>query len=279
MRKCCSASVSVGAISAPRRPALDRAQQRVERDDGLARADVALEEPLHRTRLRQVGVDLRDRLLLVLRQLERQQLAVARRSARPARRARSRPPPRAPSGLARGPPGARAARRRRGAASPPRPPRPSAAGAAPRARPRAAATARGPSAAPGAGRAGRARTAAPARRASRSRLRRHLLARRVDGREVGGRGDRRSGRRSGRRTRSASAARAAAPRARLQLLGQPGLVEPDRGDLAAAVGDASLTIASRRDGRATETRTTSPAIAASSPASRSAIGRSGTACS
>jgi hypothetical protein len=39
------------------------------------------------------------------------------------------------------------------------------------------------------------------------------------------------------------------------------------------------TIASRREGRRTETRTTSPAIAASSPASRSAIGRSGTACS
>ena len=64
---------------------LDRAQERVERDDRLAGADVALEQALHRRRAREVGVDLGDRLLLVLGQLERQRGAVARRSARPAR--------------------------------------------------------------------------------------------------------------------------------------------------------------------------------------------------
>jgi hypothetical protein len=59
-------------------PGLDRTQQRVERDDGLPRADVALEEPLHRPLLRQIGVDLRDRLLLVSGQLERQNRSVPR---------------------------------------------------------------------------------------------------------------------------------------------------------------------------------------------------------
>ena len=66
-------------------PGLDRAQERVERDDRLARADVALEQPLHRRRPGEVGVDLGDRLLLVLGQLERERRAVAARSARPAR--------------------------------------------------------------------------------------------------------------------------------------------------------------------------------------------------
>ena len=78
VRKCCSASVSVGAISAPWKPLLDRAQQRVERDHRLARADVALEQPLHRHRAGEVAVDLGDRPLLVRGQLERQRLAVAR---------------------------------------------------------------------------------------------------------------------------------------------------------------------------------------------------------
>ena len=58
---------------------LDRSQEGVERHDGLARAHVALEEPLHRSRPRQVGIDLRDRLLLIRRQLEWQEPAVARR--------------------------------------------------------------------------------------------------------------------------------------------------------------------------------------------------------
>ena len=38
--------------------ALDRAQQRVQRDDGLARADVSLQEALHRDRALEIGVDL-----------------------------------------------------------------------------------------------------------------------------------------------------------------------------------------------------------------------------
>ena len=44
---------------------LDRAQKRVQRHHGLARADVALEEPLHRGRTAQVRVDLGDGFLLV----------------------------------------------------------------------------------------------------------------------------------------------------------------------------------------------------------------------
>ena len=57
---------------------LDRPQQRVERDHRLARADVALEQALHRRRPGQVGVELGDRLLLVLGQHERERAAVAR---------------------------------------------------------------------------------------------------------------------------------------------------------------------------------------------------------
>ena len=56
---------------------LDRPQERVERDDRLAGADVALEQALHRRRAREVGVDLGDRLLLMLGQLERECGAVA----------------------------------------------------------------------------------------------------------------------------------------------------------------------------------------------------------
>ena len=43
---------------------LDGAEQRVERDDGLAGADVALQEPLHRHVLREVAVDVGDDPLL-----------------------------------------------------------------------------------------------------------------------------------------------------------------------------------------------------------------------
>ena len=56
---------------------LDRAQERVERDDRLARADVALQQALHRHRPREVGVHLADRLLLVGGQRERERGAVA----------------------------------------------------------------------------------------------------------------------------------------------------------------------------------------------------------
>ena len=70
---------------------LDGAQQRVERDDRLARAHVALQEPLHRHRAGKVGVDLRDRALLVLGQLERKCGTVAREQlSRLAERGRDR---------------------------------------------------------------------------------------------------------------------------------------------------------------------------------------------
>ena len=45
-------------------PALHGGEQRGERDDRLARADVALEEPVHRERTRHVGDDHRQRLAL-----------------------------------------------------------------------------------------------------------------------------------------------------------------------------------------------------------------------
>ena len=47
-------------------PRLDGAQQRVERDDRLARSDVALQQATHRLVAPQVGVDLGDGRLLVL---------------------------------------------------------------------------------------------------------------------------------------------------------------------------------------------------------------------
>ena len=56
----------------PLTAALDGAQERVEGDDRLARADVSLQEPLHRDGAREVAVDLADRLLLVRRERERQ---------------------------------------------------------------------------------------------------------------------------------------------------------------------------------------------------------------
>jgi hypothetical protein len=56
---------------------LDRAQQRVQRDDRLPRSDIALQKPLHRRRLRKVEVDLGDGALLVLREREREHAAVA----------------------------------------------------------------------------------------------------------------------------------------------------------------------------------------------------------
>ena len=57
---------------------LDRAQECVERDDRLARADVALQQPLHRDGAHEVAVDLADRPFLMLGQRERQLLPVAR---------------------------------------------------------------------------------------------------------------------------------------------------------------------------------------------------------
>ena len=58
VRKCCRASSSVGAISARLRAGLHRAQHGQHRDQRLARADIALQQPQHPARRGQVGVDL-----------------------------------------------------------------------------------------------------------------------------------------------------------------------------------------------------------------------------
>ncbi len=71
LRKCCSASTSVGAIERALVAALYRHEQRRERDDGLARADVALQEPVHRCGRRHVAGDLGDRRSLIVREHER----------------------------------------------------------------------------------------------------------------------------------------------------------------------------------------------------------------
>ncbi len=56
---------------------LDRAQERVERDDGLPRADVPLQQPLHRDRALEIAVDLGDRALLVGREREGERCPIA----------------------------------------------------------------------------------------------------------------------------------------------------------------------------------------------------------
>ena len=118
----------------PLTAALDGAQERVQRDDRLAGADVSLQEPLHRDGAREVAVDLADRLLLVRRQRERQRLAVAvDEVAGLAERRSERPLPFRPR-AARSRSGGRAAPRRRAAAVPFRPRRGRVAGAPPRAR-------------------------------------------------------------------------------------------------------------------------------------------------
>ena len=57
-------------------PGLDRAQERVQRDDGLARPDVALQESLHRNLAVEIRVDLAHRALLVGGERERERLAI-----------------------------------------------------------------------------------------------------------------------------------------------------------------------------------------------------------
>ncbi len=57
--------------------ALDPTQERVQRDRRLPRPHVALEQPLHRRRPREVAVEVGDRPLLVLGELERQRGPVA----------------------------------------------------------------------------------------------------------------------------------------------------------------------------------------------------------
>ena len=59
-------------------PGVDHAQHRPQRDQGLAGADLALEQPVHRVRLAEVVLDLGADLALPARQLERQ-LRVERR--------------------------------------------------------------------------------------------------------------------------------------------------------------------------------------------------------
>ena len=54
-RWCCCASTSVGASSAACPPASTTAQHRPQRDHGLARADLALQQPVHRVARREVG--------------------------------------------------------------------------------------------------------------------------------------------------------------------------------------------------------------------------------
>ena len=121
----------------PLAPGLDRAQERVQRDDRLPGADVALEQPLHRRRAREVGVDLGDRALLVGRERERERRAVAvDELARLGERLRRGLLARS-ARCGRGRAGARAARRRRAAAGLAPPRRASVAGAARRARRRA----------------------------------------------------------------------------------------------------------------------------------------------
>ena len=57
---------------------LDRSQQRIERHDGLAGSDLALKETLHRHALLEIAVEVDERALLILGQLERKDLPVAR---------------------------------------------------------------------------------------------------------------------------------------------------------------------------------------------------------
>ena len=52
--------------------ALHRDEQRRDRDDGLARADLALQQPVHRDRAREVGLDRVERGVLVRGELVRQ---------------------------------------------------------------------------------------------------------------------------------------------------------------------------------------------------------------
>ena len=59
-------------MNAPWYPPCTAIEQRRERDDGLARADVALQQPVHRRRARHVARDLVDRALLVAGERERQ---------------------------------------------------------------------------------------------------------------------------------------------------------------------------------------------------------------
>src|SRR5688572_5218775 len=58
-------------------PALHRSQERVQRDDRLPRADLALEQTLHGPFVAEIEIDFGDGLLLLLRQRERKGLPIA----------------------------------------------------------------------------------------------------------------------------------------------------------------------------------------------------------
>ena len=98
MRWCCSASVSVGAMSAAWAPFSTARSMARQRDNRLAASYLPHQQPLHRPLARQVGVDLVDRAHLVAGELERQRPAPAVHH-HAARRERPRAPalaPRAP---------------------------------------------------------------------------------------------------------------------------------------------------------------------------------------
>ena len=243
-------------------PALDRAQERVERDHRLAGADVALQQALHRHRPGEIGVDLLDRALLVLGQRERQRRAVALDQLAGRGRAASRPRRRRASGRRRA--AARGARRARGGGALPRP-RAAAVGEVDRGD-RVAAE-RQLERRPAAYRGGRARgPRAPPARGRAAASRRNLLARRIDGREVGGRSRLAEVVALHVEAVPAELAAQADWRAGRELLDEPRLVEPRRRDRAALVLDAAVTIVRRPPTRRERTSWTTPAITTSSVA-------------
>jgi hypothetical protein len=214
-------------------------EQSVERDDGLAGADVALEQPLHRRFAGKIAVDLRDRLLLVGGQLERQQLPVARdQVAGLAERSRPR--------LLAVRPGSRKADLEHEQLVEGEPP--------PRLLPvlerirtvqrdERVREQRQPFGGLQLRRQRVRHVASVAHREldeAAQPLRRDLLARGIDGRKVRRRRDAVQVVRADLEAAPLELAAQANPRAGLELLLQPRLVEPDRGDLIALVRDPSL---------------------------------------
>ncbi len=74
VRKCCSASTSVDAMSAAWLPLFAQASIAARADHGLARADVALEQAGHRRRARDLALDLGERATLRRRETKGQRL-------------------------------------------------------------------------------------------------------------------------------------------------------------------------------------------------------------
>ena len=90
VEKCCRARISVGAINAACRPASITRRGGEQRDQRLARADVAMQKPQHAVGLRQVGDDVGDGALLRRRQRIGQGGDDFLRAAGPRRRCRAR---------------------------------------------------------------------------------------------------------------------------------------------------------------------------------------------